>query len=169
MLSDFVLLVVGVTALVAGIRRGFAPLRPGPPIWIAGAIFLLDVFAASVYPKLWASGYESSTRGDGGEVRRVRAAGAFRASARRTRRDAQWVVGALVAWSVVATIVGIAQIFGADILEAWAAGRRQPSFLGHHDFAALSGAALVICLVGIGLRPCGGHGRQCWPPPASPG
>ena len=44
----------------------------------------------------------------------------------RTRRDAQWVVGALIAWSVVATIVGIAQIFGADILEAWAAGRSSP-------------------------------------------
>jgi len=71
----------------------------------------------------------------------------------RARRDAQWVVGSLVAWSVVATGVGIAQIFGADILEAWAAGRRQPSFLGHHDFAALSGAALAVCLVGIALRP----------------
>ena len=62
-------------------------------------------------------------------------------------------MGSLVAWSVVATGVGIAQIFGADILEAWAAGRRQPSFLGHHDFAALSGAALAVCLVGIALRP----------------
>jgi hypothetical protein len=153
-LSDFVLLCVGATALVAGIRRGFAPLRPGLPIWIAGSIFLLDVFAASVYPKLWASSYESATHAVTATKFAEYALLALSVPLLvRTRRDAQWVVGALVAWSVAATIVGIAQIFGADILEAWAAGRRQPSFLGHHDFAALSGAALVICLVGIGLRP----------------
>jgi O-antigen ligase len=153
-LSDFVLLAVGVTALVAGLRRGFAPLRPGLPIWIAGAIFLLDVFAASVYPKLWASSYESATHAVTAAKFAEYALLALSVPLLvRTRRDAQWVVGALVAWSVVATIVGIAQIFGADILEAWAAGRRQPSFLGHHDFAALSGAALVVCLVGIALRP----------------
>ena len=33
----------------------------------------------------------------------------------------------------------------------WPAGRRQPSFLGHHDFAALSGAALALGLVAIAL------------------
>jgi O-antigen ligase len=153
-LSDLALLVVGATALVAGLRRGFVPLRPGLPIWIAGAIFLADVGAGSVYPKLWASGYQASTH--------VVTAAKFAEYALlalavplllRTSRDLKLVVGALVAWSIVATVAGLAQIFGADILEAWAAGRRQPSFLGHHDFAALSGAALAICLVGIALRP----------------
>jgi hypothetical protein len=153
-LSDVVLLLVGVAALAAGLRRGFAPLRAGLPIWIAGGIFLLDVFAASVYPKLWASGYEASTHAVTAAKFAEYALLALSVPLLvRTRRDAQWVVGSLIAWSVVATVVGLAQIFGADILEAWAAGRRQPSFLGHHDFAALSGAALAVCLVGIALRP----------------
>src|SRR6476661_1757353 len=60
-LSDLVLLAVGIAALVSGLRRGFAPLRAGWPIWIAGGIFLLDVAAGSVYPKLWASGYDAAT------------------------------------------------------------------------------------------------------------
>jgi O-antigen ligase len=153
-LSDFVLLAVGAAALVAGLRRGFAPLRAGLPIWIAGAIFLADVGAGSVYPKLWASGYEASTHA-------VTAAKFAEYSLLalsvpllvRARQDVELLLAALVAWSVTATVVGIAQIFGADILEEWTAGRRQPSFLGHHDFASLSGAALAICLVGLALRP----------------
>jgi O-antigen ligase len=153
-LSDLVLLAVGVAALVAGLRRGFAPLRAGRPIWIAGAIFLLDVGAGSVYPKLWASGYEAS-------IHVVTAAkfaeyGLLALSVPllvRARKDVELLLAALVAWSAVATVAGVAQIFGADILEAWTAGRRQPSFLGHHDFASLSGAALAVCFVGLALRP----------------
>ena len=158
-LSDFVLLAVGAAALVAGLRRGFAPLRPGWPIWIAAAIFLADVGAGSVYPKLWASGYEASTHA-------VTAAKFAEYSLLalsvpllvRARRDVELLLAALVAWSVAATVAGVAQIFGADILEAWTAGRRQPSFLGHHDFASLSGAALAVCLIGLALRPV-------WRPP----
>jgi O-antigen ligase len=153
-LSDFVLLAIGAAALVVGLRRGFAPLRAGLPIWIAGAIFLADVGAGSVYPKLWASGYEASTHA-------VTAAKFAEYSLLalsvpllvRARHDIELLVAALVAWSVAATVAGIAQILGADILEEWSAGRRQPSFLGHHDFASLSGAALAVCLVGLASRP----------------
>ncbi len=153
-LSDLALLVVGATALVAGVRRGFAPLRAGLPIWIAGGIFLADVGAASIYPKLWASGYETSTHAvTAAKFAEYALLAVAVPLLLRTRRDVQLVVGALIAWSIAATVAGVAQIFGADILEAWTAGRRQPSFLGHHDFAALSGAALAICLVGIALRP----------------
>ncbi len=153
-LSDLVLLAVGITALVAGIRHGFAPLRAGWPIWIGGGIFLADVFAGSFYPKLWASGYETSTHAVTAAKFAEYALLALSVPLLvRARRDAQWVVGSLLVWSVAATVAGVAQIFGADILEAWTAGRRQPSFLGHHDFASLSGAALAICLVGLALRP----------------
>jgi O-antigen ligase len=153
-LSDLVLLCVGVAALWSGLRRGFAPLRAGLPIWIGGGIFLLDVAAGSVYPKLWASGYHAATHAVTAAKFAEYALLALAVPLLvRTRRDVELVVLTLVAWSVAATVAGVAQIFGADILEAWTAGRRQPSFLGHHDFASLSGAALAICLVGIALWP----------------
>ena len=153
-LSDLVLVAVAVTALVAGLRHGFAPLRAGKPIWIAGGIFLVDVAAASVYPRLWASGYETSVHAVTAAKFAEYAALALAVPLLvRSRRDGDDLDVALVAWSCLATVVGLAQILGADILEAWAAGRRQPSFLGHHDFAALSGAALAVCLIGIALRP----------------
>ena len=159
-LSDLVLLAVGSTASAAGLRRGFAPLRVGLPVWIAGAVFLIDVGAASVYPRLWTSDYGAATHAITAAKFAEYALLALSVPLLvRSRRDVDVVLGGLVAWSVAATVAGIAQIFGADILEAWPAGRRQPSFLGHHDFAALSGAALGICLVALALRPI-------WRPPA---
>jgi O-antigen ligase len=153
-LSDLAVLLVAATALVSGLRHGFAPLRPGLPIWIAGGIFLADVGAASVYPKLWAPGYEATTHAVTAAKFAEYALLALSVPLLvRARRDLELVGVALIAWSAAATVAGIAQIFGADILEAWTAGRRQPSFLGHHDFASLSGAALTICLVGLALRP----------------
>src|SRR5207302_3751472 len=153
-LSDLVLLAVGLAALWAGLRRGFAPLRAGWPIWIAGGVFLLDVGAGSVYPKLWASGYHASTHAVTAAKFAEYALLALTVPLLvRARRDVELLAVTLIAWSVTATVAGVAQIFGADILEAWTAGRRQPSFLGHHDFASLSGATLALCLVGLALRP----------------
>lgn len=55
---------------------------------------------------------------------------------------------ALVAWDVAAGAVAVLQFVGAlGDLDHTPAGRRKPSFVGVHDYAALSGAALVIALV----------------------
>jgi O-antigen ligase len=62
----------------------------------------------------------------------------------RRRDDWELVAAAIVAWSVAATLFALLQFFGLDIADAWAAGRRQPSFLGHSDFAALSALTLGI-------------------------
>src|SRR5690242_6313960 len=43
-LSDFAVLAVVVVALLEGVRTRFAPLRPGLPVWIAIACFLLWMF-----------------------------------------------------------------------------------------------------------------------------
>jgi O-antigen ligase len=76
----------------------------------------------------------------------------------RRRGDWELVAAVVVAWSVVATAVGLVQFFGLHIADAWAAGRRQPSFLGHSDFAALSALALAIGLAAVLL----GNRRIGW-------
>jgi O-antigen ligase len=151
-LSDLAVLAVAVAAATAGLRYGFEPLRAGWPVWLCGGLFLALVGASSVYPRLWTDHYASSTH----VVSAVKFAeyGLLALAVPllvRARRDLELVLASLVAWSAVATIVAVAQVFGADILQAWAAGRRQPSFLGHHDFAALSGATLALALIGLAL------------------
>jgi hypothetical protein len=66
----------------------------------------------------------------------------------KRERDLVPAALALVAWDIAAGVVALLQFFGAlGDLDNTPAGRRKPSFVGVHDYAALSGAALVIALV----------------------
>lgn len=59
-----------------------------------------------------------------------------------------WVltlIGALAAF------VALLQFAGVDVFDAAAAGRRQASFVGFHDLAALTGAVLALGVAGIAL------------------
>jgi hypothetical protein len=149
-LSDLAVLAVAVAALLAGIRWGFRPLRDGAAIWLVGAALLVMVFLATLYPLLTDRPYAWH--------RHLVTAAKFAEYAAlapalpllvRRGRELSALFAALVAWSTVATVVGIAQFFGWSVAEAWPAGRRQPSFIGHHDFAALSCAALAVALVAL--------------------
>jgi O-antigen ligase len=77
----------------------------------------------------------------------------------RSVRDAVPLLRIVVAWSVAATAVGLLQFLGVVAeFEGKRPGQREPSFVGIHDLAALSGAALVIGAVGVALgdgRPVG--------------
>jgi hypothetical protein len=77
----------------------------------------------------------------------------------RSERDVVPLVRAVVAWSVAATSWGLLQFLGlVSEFEGKRPGQREPSFVGIHDFAALSGAALVVGAIGVAFadgRPAG--------------
>jgi O-antigen ligase len=139
-LSDLAVLVVALLALREGLRAGFAPLRPALPLWVAAAALVLWIFIRSESLEHFVTATKFAEY----------ALLAFAAPLiLRRREDWELVAAAIVAWSVVATAFGLLQIFGIDIADAWAAGRRQPSFLGHSDFAALSAIGLAIGLAAV--------------------
>ena len=69
------------------------------------------------------------------------------------------VARAGIAWSVAATSWGVLQFLGVvSEFEGKRPGQREPSFVGIHDFAALSGAVMALGAVGVALgdgRPAG--------------
>lgn len=151
-LSDFAVLAVAIAGLVAGVRHGFAPLRAGWPIWVTGGLFLAMVGAASAYPRIWDGSYAWSTHAvTAGKFAEYAALALAVPLLLRAPRDLELVLVSLGSWTAVAATVGVVQFFGVDIFDAWQAGRRQPSFLGHYDLAAMSGASLAVALAWIAL------------------
>jgi O-antigen ligase len=149
-LQDVAVLAVVIAAVVTAVRSGTGPLRSSRWVWAATFLFLAWIVAATFYPLL-------STRTYAWRTHAVTAVefGLYALLAPavpllvRRRGDALLVLATLVAWSSAATIVGILQWLGWGIADAWPQGHRQPSFLGPHDFAALSGMALLAGIVGV--------------------
>ena len=154
--SDLAVVVVALVALREGLRAGFAPLRPALPLWIASAALVVWILVRSEITR---------APRDSGEVLRVRAArdlcAVDPAAAGRLGGRGRGDRGVERRRDVFALL----QFFGLDIADAWAAGRRQPSFLGHSDFAALSALALGIGFAAVLLAEqahrlaCGRHRR----------
>ncbi|MCS7007888.1 MAG: O-antigen ligase family protein, partial [Gaiellaceae bacterium] len=67
----------------------------------------------------------------------------------RARRDLSLLLASAVCWGAVATVVAAAQFAGWSAFEAWNPGWRQPSFLGHHDLAALAAVATSLAAARI--------------------
>ncbi len=151
-LSDIAVLVVAAVALWVWTRERVS-LRAGRWVWLASAAFLVWNFAAVVYPLALDESYDWRTHlvtaGKFAEYALLAPAAVVLV---RRRADVALVLGTLLAWSVAATTVAIVQFFGWGILAGWPAGRRQPSFLGHHDLAGLSGAAGSVALLYLALQ-----------------
>ena len=70
-----------------------------------------------------------------------------------SRAEGVLVLRTVVGWTVVATSWGALQFVGlVSEFEGKRPGQREPSFLGIHDLAALSGAALTLGLIGLVFR-----------------
>ena len=151
-LSDLAVLAVVATAAVVGFRDGFDVLRRTWAIWAVLAALAIWIGAATLYGPLVLDGYPTAenlvTAAKFAEYALL--APAIAVLARRPD-DLVLPLTVLVLWCAAATIVGLMQFLGVGILDAWTPGHRQPSFLGHHDFAALAGGVLLLGLEWIVL------------------
>ena len=161
-LSDLAVLAVVAAAGVAGVRRAWAPLRRGRALWIASALYFAWIGLEILIPR-GSAGYPTATHA-------VTAAKFFEYALLapalvlivRTRADLRPLVATFTAWSALASAVGLAQFFGANIFVSGRTGGRQLSFLGFHDFAALSAAALLLGVAAIVLPQLAVGRRVAW-------
>jgi O-antigen ligase len=152
-LSDLAVVAVALAGLVAGLGAGFGPLRRGVPVWIATGVFLGIVVLSLSYPLLRDQPYDWHARLVSALKLCEYAALALAVPLIvRSRDDARLPFRALVGWSAVATVVGLLQYLG--VVHQFLGRRpaeREPSILGYHDFAALSGGTLALAIVVLAL------------------
>ncbi len=148
-LSDAAVLAVLVAAAVAAARLGLGRLGPARLLWIPGAA----LFAWLTFETLRPVSLDDSLFDDHlvSFLKLVEYALLALAVPLLVRRseDLTILLGALVLWGAVATGVALLQFFGLDVFGAWNPGWRQPSFLGHHDLAALAAVGTGLAAAGI--------------------
>ena len=148
-LSDAAVLVVVVAAAAVALRSGLARLQPARLLWIPGIALLAWLAFATFRPAsqndaLFDDHLVSLLKL--GEYALLALAVPFLV---RRAEDLTIVLGGMVLWAAVAVGVALLQFFGLDIFGAWNAGWRQPSFLGHHDLAALAAVSVSLAAAGI--------------------
>ena len=147
-LSDLAVLVV-VSAAVWAALHGRAPLRPSRAVWWACGAFAALVLVSTAWGAARYAAYPTSTHLTTAAkwIEYMLLAPALVVLVPRAR-DLVPPGVVLVLWSCVATAVGVLQFVGVvGDFDGSPAGRRKPSFLGYHDFGALSATALAISLV----------------------
>lgn len=147
-LSDVAVLIVVAAGLVAGMKYGWEPLRAGRLLWVLGAVLLGFVVASTFHPLLWQDDYRF--------LAHLVSAATFCEYALlapalplllRQGEDAWPLLWTIAVWSAAAAGWGLLQFVGlVSEFEEVQSLRRVPSFVGIHDFAALSGAAFVLAL-----------------------
>ncbi len=152
-LSDVAVLAIGAVGAAAGFRLGFAPLRAGRAIWISSALFLAFVLAGTAVGAATTDGYPLAdnllTTAKLTEYALLALAAPL---AIRGVRELTPLLVVLTAWSTAATFGALLQFLGVlNEFEGRRPGQREPSFLGIHDLAALSGATLAIGLLALAL------------------
>ena len=144
-LSDLAVLAIVVTGARSLDRR----LLAARAAWIALGALALLILVGVAWGALRFNAYPTRTHLTTAAkwLEYMLLAPALAAVARRPR-DLVPAAVTLAAWDVLAGIVGVLQFFGAiGALDGTPAGQRKPSFVGYHDYAALSGATLCIALL----------------------
>jgi hypothetical protein len=149
-LSDFAVLAVVLAALAAVVGGELAALRAGALLWAALAAFFIWAAFELAWGRHVDASYPVSTHAVTA-LKFLEYALLAPAVAVLLRRRADLLVAlwSLVIWSCAATVVGIAEFFGADVGAKGTVGHRQASFLSSADFAALSAAVLLVGIVGV--------------------
>jgi len=147
--SDLGVLIVVVAAAVSLVRLGASPLVAGRWLWLSGAALLVWLAFQALRPVAVDDEEFSSHLVTFAKLCEYALLAVAVPLLVRRRDDLVIFLTALVLWSVAATAVALLQFFGLDVFGAWNAGWRQPSFLGHHDLAALSAIALSVAAGGI--------------------
>jgi hypothetical protein len=154
-LADFAVLAVAVAALATGVSSGFGALRPGVPLWVAGAALVGLVFVSTLYGHFRDASYPTGTHmistAKFAEYALLAPAVPLLVRARPAR---ELLFGTLTAWSCVVTFIACLQFVGVvddPFRHARLPGVRAQSILGTHDLASLSCAVLALGLVGIAL------------------
>ena len=159
-LADVAVLLVALAAAAAARRDGVAVLRPGMPVWIAAAAFLGVVLAGTLYGPAVTDGYAlGSNLVTAAKYAEYAALALAVPLLARDAADRLLLFVSVALWSATASVWGALQFLGVvDQFYGRRPGEREPSFLGVHDFAALSAASLALALVAIAFG-CA-QGRQ---------
>ena len=152
-LSDLAVLAAFVATLATARRVGLEPLARLPWLWGIAALLLVVIAASTVYGKATDSRYLLGTHAvtalKWAEYRRLRSP--LPTWLERSAGSAS-SLGALVAWSIAMTTVGLLQFLGVLVeFQGLRPGQREPAYVGIHDFAVLSGGALAVALAVLAL------------------
>jgi hypothetical protein len=150
-LSDLAVLAV----VIAGAWMLDRRLLAARAVWLALAALAVLIVVGVAWGALHFSAYPARTHATTAAkwLEYMLLAPALAAIARRPR-DLVPVAVSLVVWDAIAGVVGVLQFVGVlSDLDGTPAGRRKPSFVGYHDYAALSGATLVLALLVLARGP----------------
>ena len=150
-LSDIAVLIILVAATRAGMRLGIEPLRRGGWTLAAATTLIGLIVVGTLAGPLLTDGYPTARSLVSSAKFAEYGALVFAVPLIvRRRADAVAVAVSLTAVASLAAVVGGLQIIGLlGNLDNVPAGRRMPSFVGVHDFAALAGVTLGIAIATI--------------------